>query len=107
MKKNFSISTFIGALCFVAMFLPAHKFISTDHSAATAQQQEGIFIFMLCKPVAQYDYQGSVKVGMRITADPLATLIKECKKNYPAADGIIINETDLQKTKADCIKFKE
>lgn len=97
---------FSPAIAFAVMIF-AFKHPAADHSAAQAEQREGIYIFLLSKPVAAYEYQGSVKVGLRISGDPLATLIKQCKKEYPAADGLIISDPDLQKAKADCIKFKE
>jgi len=79
--------------------------INKNH--ALVEERQGINVFILSKPQSNYDYLGTIKVGMRVTADPLSTLIKQCKKEFPAADGIIISDPDLQKAKADCIKFKE
>lgn len=80
---------------------------SNDHSLANAQQVEGIYIFILCKPVAEYEYQGTLKSGMTMSGKPdelVNNIVKQCKKKFPSADGIIFSDATLEK--ADCIKFK-
>jgi len=81
---------------------------TTDRSIAQAEQQQGIYIFMLSKPAAAYDYQGSIKKTLAWTGQPaemLNSMIKKCKKDFPTANGIIFTSIDMGK--ADCIKFKE
>ena len=73
---------------------------------ANVEQVEGIYIFLLSKPVTPTEYLGSVKVGSTITGNPLNVLIRKCKKEYPQAEALIISDPDLQKAKADAVKFK-
>ena len=107
MKK---ISVLIGALCFIALFIPAYKFIA-DHSAATAEQYEGLYIFTDCKPAAQYDYLGNVKSNTQFGDTQYSSIrdkmIKKCKKDYPTANGLILHFNAGGADKADAIKFKE
>ena len=103
----------IIALSFMLLFsivLFAQTNIQTEQAKATVIDDQGLHIFILSKPTAQYDYLGTV------TKSPMGTwagfpremyngLIKKMKKKYPQADGLIIN--DIKMRKADAIKFKK
>ena len=96
---------FIG-LMVVGFFLTAFVFIS-DKGSATVDQQQGLYIFMLSKPTAEYEYLGSVKKGLAFTGQPnemLNSMIKKVKKDFPNAEGIIF--TAIGMDKADAIQFK-
>ena len=79
---------------------------ATNKAAATADQVEGMYIFIKSKPVSETIYLGSVSVGLKITGNPLGSLIKEAKKKFPDAEALITQEPDLQKAKVDVVKFK-
>lgn len=82
-------------------------FLLSLSQTATVDQQEGVSIFILCKPVAEYEYLGTVKIKAAWTGEPeemLNIALKKVKKEYPLADGIIF--TRLAMDKADAIKFK-
>jgi hypothetical protein len=73
---------------------------------ATVEQSEGLYIFIMSKPVAETNYLGTLKVGSTITDNPLHTLIKKCRKEYPGAEALIIDDVNLQKAKANAVTFK-
>ncbi len=100
------IKIFIGLLA-VGLFLTAFKF-ATDKGSATVDQKQGLYIFLLSKPTAEYEYLGSVKKGLAWTGQPdemLNSMIKKVKKDYPKADGIVFTTIDMDK--ADAIQFKD
>lgn len=80
----------------------------TSKALANVDQKEGIYIFMLSKPAAEYQYMGSVeKKGIVMSGKPeemLNIMLKKARKEYPQADGLIFSELNMYK--ADCIKFK-
>lgn len=81
--------------------------IPQDADKALVDQKEGIYIFMLSKPVAQYEYLGSVKKTVSWSGEPeemLNGIIKKVKKEYPRAQGIVFTSVDMNK--ADAIIFK-
>jgi hypothetical protein len=82
------------------------KFEASDSNArATANKQEGVYLFMHSKPAAAYDYLGTVKVAVVWKNDPasmLRVIIRKVKKKYPGAEGIIFN-ADMDNV--DVIRF--
>jgi hypothetical protein len=97
------LTLFISLLLFVTVSFKS----VTDKSPAIVEQEQGVFIFIKSKPVADYQYLGSVKKGMALTGAPaemLKSMLSKCKKEYPQADGLIFNSIDMDK--ADCVKFK-
>ena len=95
----------IGLLA-VGLSLTAFTFVS-DKGSATVDQKEGLYIFLLSKPTAEYEYMGSVKKGLAWSGQPdemLNSRIKKIKKEYPKADGMIFTSIDMDK--ADAIQFK-
>ena len=105
MKNKFLILTLVaaGALSFSFRTLP-----DDDAKAkATVTKKEGMYIFLQAKPEAPNQYLGSVKKSLAWTGKPeemLNAMIKKVKKEYPAADGIIF--TDIDMDQADAIKFQ-
>lgn len=73
---------------------------------AEVEIYQNIRVFTDCKPIAEYDYLGTVKVRIAVTGQYLECrdiLLKNAKKDYPNCEGIIITgEGD----KADVIRFK-
>ena len=57
----------------------------------------------------EYEYLGTVKSNVTMSGqyeDVRNNLIRRAKKEYPAAEGIILNLKDGGTDKADVIKFK-
>jgi hypothetical protein len=81
--------------------------ISSNKNSAVVDQKEGLYVFMLSKPTAEYEYLGSVKKGIAWTGSPeemLDGIIKKVKKEYPRAEGVIF--TSMAMDKADAVIFK-
>lgn len=71
-------------------------------------EQEGIYIFILCKPQLDYELLGAVKKSDTVTAKKYETvnfLVSRCKKEYPNAEAIIISDIKMQQ--ADCIRLAD
>ncbi|MEI8202563.1 MAG: hypothetical protein WCH34_06095 [Bacteroidota bacterium] len=102
MKTKIFITLIVFGLIFTAFK------ISSNKGTAIVDQKEGLYIFMLCKPVVEFDYLGSVKKGLALTGQPgemLNSMIKKVKKDYPTADGIIF--TSISMDKADAVLLKD
>ena len=78
----------------------------TKKSSAEVEQEEGMYVFYRSKPVLEYEYLGTYKIGMVWDDKPkllFNKLIRKTKDKYPNADGVII---DNEMGKCDAIKFK-
>lgn len=74
--------------------------------SAVVDAIDNIYIFYHCKPKAEIETIGEVKVSVSLTGKPeelLQTLVKKAHKEFPQAQGIIITN-DMGR--ADVIKFK-
>ena len=81
----------------------------TDASKnANVEQLEGVYIYYRSKPVSEYDYLGTYKMGGLISSNKpkylMEVLIKKTKEKYPLMEGIIVSEDMYQ---CDAIKFKK
>ena len=95
------------AIIATGLFLSAFKLVG-DKSSAKVDQQQGLYIFLLSKPVADFEYLGSVKKSIGWTGQPeemLNSIIKKVKKEYPKADGVVF--TTIAMDKADAIQFNK
>jgi hypothetical protein len=104
MKKG-RIKLLIGLLSVVLIFTAFTN--SSEKSKSIVDQKEGLYIFILSKPVTEYEYLGSVKKVLAWTGKPdemLNSMIRKVKKEYPKADGIVFTSVDMDK--ADAIQFK-
>jgi len=84
---------------------------TSDKATATVNQVQGVYIFIDSKPVAPYDYLGTVDTKGITTSNPQYIvirdkLIKRIKKDWPAADGVIFSFNAGGRDHADAIKFK-
>jgi hypothetical protein len=84
--------------------------INTDQLAAVDQIQ-GIYIFAKCKPVTSYEFVGTVSAptfGNHEFDNLVLLLIKNCKKEYPAANALLFDSPIKQthNTKCSAIKLK-
>ena len=81
-------------------------------ATAEVESIQGILIFSDCKPIQPYDYLGTVKstgTGGFASGEYASVrdrLIKNAKKDYPNADGLILNLRENKTDQADAIKFK-
>jgi len=104
MRKNI-ITAFVCGLVLSTLFAFTAVY-EAKNNTAEVDQLEGVYFFANSKPVKEYEYLGSVKIGFTMGnggyQDMREKLVKKAKKEYPKADGIIYNGDD----KADCIKFK-
>lgn len=83
-----------------------------DTNRAEVNSVQGLLIFTDSRPVAEYSYLGTVKgPGPYGLDDPQYTnvrdvLIKRAKKQFPEANGIILQLNSGGEDKADAIKMK-
>lgn len=78
-----------------------------DKGKATVDQQQGIYIFVLSKPAAEYEYLGTEVVKVTWTgvgSEVFNKMLQKVKKDYPNAQGLIFTSMDLDR--ADVIRFK-
>ena len=101
------LKIFIGILT-IGFFITAFNSRQIQKNIATVDQKEGVYIFMFSKPIAEYQFLGTVKkTGLVWKGNPVEMfniLLRRCKKDYPQADGLIFFDVDMDR--ADCIKFK-
>lgn len=105
MKKSKLLLTFIAGVAMMSLFSFKMTF-DAKKNTAEVDQEEGVYIFYHAKPVMEYEYIGTYKVGMVWDDKPrllFAKLVKKTKEKFPNCDGIII---DNEMGKCDAIKFK-
>lgn len=107
--KKLSIALLVSAFMFLSFGIV--QSYEPKKNTAEAEQYEGVYVFADCKPVKEYQYLGSVKIGISLTGsgqyqDVRDKLIKRAKKEYKDAEAIILNLKDGGVDKADVIKFK-
>jgi hypothetical protein len=107
MKKNLFIFS-IAVLLIIATAATNEA----QKSFATVNQSNGLFMFTDSKPNNDYTFLGQVdSKKFRPRVNPQYQLVrdyllKEAKKKYPEADGIIFHFSAGDTDKADVIKFK-
>lgn len=74
---------------------------------AEVQQMQGLYVFTDSKPLAEYEYMGTVKTGPMVVSAKhraiMGTLLENARKEYPEGNGIILSEDYFS---ADVIRFK-
>lgn len=101
--KKFIIGMLIG-ISFTALAGAGAIEYVANKNTADVQMYQNVRVFTDCKPVAEYEYLGTVKVRLAVSgyySEIRDILLKNARKEYPQCDGIIINND-----KADVIKFK-
>jgi hypothetical protein len=96
----------------LCMVTGAWRTATADKSLATVQQIQGMYIFTDSTPKAEYEFLGSVKGGMfgggNGQYQPVRDeLIKQARKKYPQANGLILHFVNGDTDKADAVKFKD
>ena len=84
---------------------------TSEKATATVNQVNGLFIFVDCTPVSDYNYIGSVKYNSIMQRNPQYTvirdaLIKKVKKDWPNANGVMFHFSSGSADKADAIFIK-
>jgi|GEM_PF-3290173 hypothetical protein len=95
-----------GFLIVMYFLLSSMGIIPEKNNAAEVNQIDGMYIFIECKPTADYKFLGSEKKSVTWSGsgkESIRGVIKKIRKNYPEADGIIFESIDLDK--GDAIKF--
>ncbi|MDR1866378.1 MAG: hypothetical protein LBR08_12535 [Bacteroidales bacterium] len=103
----------ITGICFMALLGAgrlAEEYQAKKSTAEVARLQN-LYVFSDSTPVKDYEYLGTVKIVIRLLGSGQYTdirdaLIKKAKKEYPDAEGIILNPKDYGADRADVIKFK-
>lgn len=102
------ISLIITMLISLTPIILAFTYPNQNEQKATVQQMEGVSIFILSKPISEYEFLGTVKkTGLVWSGKPdemFNGILKKCKKEFPKANGIIFSDISLEK--ADCIFLK-
>lgn len=83
-----------------------------DVSAAKVERIQGLYIFTDSKPVAEYDYLGTVTIKGVGFKSPQYTVVRDAllnkmKEDYPQAEGAIFYFVNGGTDKVDAIKFKK
>lgn len=112
MKRFFTIIT-VAALSGFSV----KKQFADKNAIAEANQVQGLFVFVDSKPMAEYTTLGTVDISRKdwrksgVATNPQYNnvrdlLITEVRKEYPAADGIILHLNPGGKDYATAIDFK-
>jgi hypothetical protein len=75
-------------------------------STAEVEQEEGLYVFYRSKPVREYTYLGTYKIGAIWDDNPrllFNKLVKKTREKFPDAEAVII---DNEMGKCDAIVFK-
>lgn len=105
--NSISVATIITLSTILISFRP-----SPDKSAAKVRQFQGLYIFSDCTPIAEYQVLGTIqRTGvMSFRSSQYESirdvLITRAKKEYPDAEGLILDLRDGGTDKADVIRFK-
>lgn len=113
MKKFFTILTLAALTGFSVKQQFADK-----NAMAEANQVQGLFVFVDSKPMAEYTTLGTIDISRKesrksgVANNPQYNnvrdaLIAEARKEYPAADGIILHLNPGGKDYATVIQFKK
>ncbi len=107
MKKNF-LFFLIGVLT-TSLFAFTNLKDNVEHSEAKVNFIDGFYVFTDSRPTHRYDSLGLVETGF-ITGtqyEPIRNnLIKNARKKYPQANGVIILPDRKGIDKCVAIKFK-
>ena len=111
-KKITMKKIIIGSLIGISLTsLVAFTVANYEPKKATGEveQMEGLYIFTDSKPVLEYEYLGTVKATFGMDSQYQGVrdkLIKKAKKDFPSADGLIMQFKSGGTDKCDAFKFK-
>ena len=107
MKKNFLF--FLTGFIAASLFAFTNVAYKAEHGQAQVKFIEGFHVFTDSRPTQNYDSLGVVEIGFITSTqyEPIRNnLIKNARKEYPDADGIIIQFDKKGVDKCLVIKFK-
>jgi hypothetical protein len=107
MKKT--LSGFLLCSILVLAFAFTISEYKPNHSTAETSKIDGFYIFTDSKPVMPHDSLGVVDLGFvsGTQYESIRTnLIKRARKQYPTADGLILNLNKTGLDQCNVIKFK-
>ena len=107
MKKNFLF--FLTGVVAASLFAFTNVADKAEHGQAQVKFIEGFHVFTDSRPTQNYDSLGVVEIGFITSTQyvPIRNnLIKNARKEYPDADGIIIQFDKKGVDKCLVIKFK-
>lgn len=109
MKKQTLVAAICGAVLMSAFAFKTIKYEART-TTAEVEQMQGLAIFVDAKPVREFDFLGSEKIGLNLFgsgkySDVRDRLIKKVRKEYPNANGIILHLAD-GKDAADAVRIK-
>jgi hypothetical protein len=105
--KNLTLGILLGFA--LTGSIAMRSYYEVKKNTAEVEQFQGLFVFTDSKPVSEYQYLGSVKIVLKLNGEYQAIrdkLIKNCKKEYPEADGLIMHFANNGVDRADAIKLK-
>ncbi len=102
---------FGGIIGITLTTIVAFKIANYEPKKATGEveQMQGLYIFTDSKPVLEYEYLGTVKaiIGWDSQYQGVRDkLISKAKKEFPSADGVIMQFKSGGTDRCDAIKFK-
>lgn len=107
MKKNFLF--FLAGVLATSFFAFTNNTFKTEHGLAQVSFIEGFHVFTDSRPKQAYDSLGVVEIGFITSTqyEPIRNnLIKNARKKYPEADGVILQLDKKGVDKCLVIKFK-
>lgn len=81
--------------------------VSQDKGDAIVNKEQGKYIFINCKPKAEYLFLGSIAIKnyWQGNGEEMINLaLKKAMKEYPEAEGLIFTRINMDRV--DVIKFK-
>lgn len=108
MLKQFALAAFL--LSSLASFSQTPAPETLKKSYCEAPQYSGVYVFLLTKPVREYEYIATIKktVVWNTVQDAVVKYAKYAKEQYPNCDAIIFNDVQggFSKDIFDVVKFK-
>lgn len=85
---------------------------SNSNAIAEVNMYQNLHVFSDAKPSSEYEYLGTIKSSTGGFGSPQYEsvrdrLIKKAKKEYPRANGLILNLREGKADQADVILFKD
>ncbi len=108
-KNIISRGFFIPLTSLIAVALLIMSMTSAATGSAKVKQMQGVYIFMDADPLDKFTTLGTVKAAFAASSnysDIRDKLLKKLKKEYPEANGMIINLKPGGVDQADAIKFE-
>ena len=100
-------NTIIAILLLLVSFFSINAIFEPQKDIGKVETMQGVYIYSLSVPVAEYKTLGSYAVGGCWDCSPfgkLEKIVKKAKEKYPDCEAIILK--DMEYNSAEIIKFK-